>query len=306
MLKYVCKRLIYYVFVLLGVSIIAFLLMSLAPGSPARLILGDDASDEAVEAYEEELGLNDPLPVQYWIFLKGIVTGNLGDSIYFHRPVMDLIAERLPATGLLAVGALAVALIISLPLGIIAAVKRGTFVDFISMTFALLGQSISNVWLGLLMILLFSVTLNWLPSMGYGTFRHLIMPAIAMGMAYAAQQTRILRSSMMDVLQEDYITATYARGLSKAVVICKYALRNGILPYVTAIGTGLSRLLGGAIVSEQIFNWPGLGILTTTAINMRDFPLVRGILLVTSAIFVIVMLIVDLLYTVIDPRLDFN
>lgn len=306
MLKYVCKRLIYCVFVLLGVSIIAFLLMSLAPGSPARLILGDDASDEAVEAYEEELGLNDPLPVQYWIFLKGIVTGNLGDSIYFHRPVMDLIAERLPATGLLAVGALAVALIISLPLGIIAAVKRGTFVDFISMTFALLGQSISNVWLGLLMILLFSVTLNWLPSMGYGTFRHLIMPAIAMGMAYAAQQTRILRSSMMDVLQEDYITATYARGLSKAVVICKYALRNGILPYVTAIGTGLSRLLGGAIVSEQIFNWPGLGILTTTAINMRDFPLVRGILLVTSAIFVIVMLIVDLLYTVIDPRLDFN
>ena len=306
MLKYVCKRLIYCVFVLLGVSIIAFLLMSLAPGSPARLILGDDASDEAVEAYEEELGLNDPLPVQYWIFLKGVVTGNLGDSIYFHRPVLDLIGERLPATGLLAVGALAVALIISLPLGLIAAVKRGTFVDFVSMTFALLGQSISNVWLGLLMILLFSVTLNWLPSMGYGSFEHLIMPAIAMGMAYAASQTRILRSSMMDVLQEDYITAIYARGLSKAVVICKYALRNGILPYVTAIGTGLSRLLGGAIVSEQIFNWPGLGILTTTAINMRDFPLVRGILLVTSAIFVIVMLIVDLLYTVIDPRLDFN
>ena len=306
MLKYVCKRLLYCVFVLIGVSIVAFLLMSLAPGSPARLILGDDASDEAVAAYEEELGLNEPLPVQYWIFLKGIVRGDLGDSIYFHRPVLSLIAERLPATGLLAAGAMAVALLISLPLGIIAAVKRGSFVDFISMTFALLGQSISNVWLGLLMILLFSVTLNWLPSMGYGSFKNLIMPAIAMGMAYAAQQTRILRSSMVDVLQEDYITATYARGMSKGATICKYALRNGILPYVTAIGTGVSRLLGGAIVSEQIFNWPGLGILTTSAINMRDFPLVRGILLTTSAIFVVVMLIVDLLYTVIDPRLDFN
>lgn len=306
MLKYIAKRLVYCVLVLIGVSIIAFLLLSLAPGSPARLILGDDATDEAVLAYEKELGLDQPLYIQYYRFIIGVFKGDLGNSIYYKRPVTDLIAERLPATAQLALGAVVVALIISLPLGLISAIKRGTFYDFTAMTFALLGQSISNVWLGLMMILLFAVTLGWLPTMGYGTLKHLIMPAIAMGVQSAASQTRLLRSSMVDVLQEDYITATYARGLSKTQVIGKYALRNGILPYITAFGTNIAHLLGGAIVSEQIFNWPGLGVLTNSAINMRDFPLIRAILLTTSAIFVIVMLIVDIIYTLVDPRLDFN
>lgn len=306
MLKYIAKRLVYCVFVLIGVSIVAFLLLSLAPGSPARLILGEDATEEAVLAYAKELGLDQPLYVQYHRFLTGVLRGDLGDSIYFRCPVTSLIGERLPATGQLALGAVVVALIISLPLGLIAAVKRGTFADFTAMTFALLGQSISNVWLGLLIILLFAVTLGWLPTMGNGTLKHLIMPAIAMGVQTAASQTRLLRSSMVDVLQEDYITATYARGLSKGAVIGKYVLHNGILPYITAFGTGIAHLLGGAIVSEQIFNWPGLGVLTNTAINMRDFPLIRAILLTTSAIFVVVMLLVDIIYTIIDPRLDFN
>lgn len=306
MLKYIGKRLVYCVLVLIGVSIVAFLLLSLAPGSPARLILGDDATEEAVLAYEKELGLDQPIYVQYWRFIVGIFHGDLGQSIYYKQPVTSLIAERLPATGQLALGAVVVALIISLPLGLIAAVKRGTFYDFTAMTFALLGQSISNVWLGLLMILLFSVTLGWLPTMGYGDLKHLIMPAIAMGVQTAASQTRLLRSSMVDVLQEDYITATYARGMSKGQVIGKYALRNGILPYITALGTSIAHLLGGAIVSEQIFNWPGLGVLTHSAINMRDFPLIRAILLTTSAIFVLVMLLVDIIYTLVDPRLDFN
>ena len=219
MLKYIGKRLVYCVLVLIGVSIVAFLLLSLAPGSPARLILGDDATEEAVLAYEKELGLDQPIYVQYWRFIVGIFHGDLGQSIYYKQPVTSLIAERLPATGQLALGAVVVALIISLPLGLIAAVKRGTFYDFTAMTFALLGQSISNVWLGLLMILLFSVTLGWLPTMGYGDLKHLIMPAIAMGVQTAASQTRLLRSSMVDVLQEDYITATYARGMSKGQVI---------------------------------------------------------------------------------------
>lgn len=306
MLKFICKRLIYCVFVLIGVSLVAFALMELAPGSPAMLLLGDDASAEAIASFEKELGLDQPAYVQYWRFLSGIFRGDLGNSIYYNRPCLDIIVERLPATGQLALGAVIISLLISIPLGLVAAVKRGTFSDFFAMTFAILGQSVSNVWLGLMMILLFGVTLGWLPVMGFGSLKHLIMPAIAMAMQHAAMQTRILRSSMVDVLQEDYITATYARGISKPVVICKYALRNGILPFVTTLGVNIAHLLGGAIVSEQIFNWPGLGTLTNTAINMRDFPLVRAVLLVTSGIFVIVMLIVDIIYVFIDPRLDFN
>lgn len=171
---------------------------------------------------------------------------------------------------------------------------------------ALLGQSISNVWLGLLMVLVFAVKLGWLPVMGYGKFANAVMPAVAMGAATAALLTRLLRSSVVDVLQEDYITATYARGLSKYEVIGKYTLRNAILPFITVLGVEIGRFLGGAVVSEQIFAWPGLGVLTVTAINMRDFPLVQAILLVTSAMFVLIQLVVDIIYKLVDPRLDFN
>lgn len=306
MLKYICKRLFYCVLVLIGVSIIAFLLMSLAPGDPAQLILGEDATEEAIAAYHLKWGLDQPLIVQYFKFLFGIFRGDLGTSIYFKRSVLSLIAERLPATILLAFASVTIAILVSLPLGIIAAVKRGSILDFGSVVFALIGQSFSKAWLALLLILVFSVKLGWLPSMGYGTFKQIILPAICMGTASAASQTRLLRSSMMDVLEEDYVTATYARGIGKGKTIFKYALRNAALPFVTSVGSNIAGLLGGAVVAEQIFNWPGIGVLTNTAINMRDFPLVRGILLITSGIYVLVMLIVDVVYTLVDPRLDFN
>lgn len=306
MLKYIIKRLGYTILVLFGVTIVVFFLLRLAPGSPARLILGEEATEEQVLELETELGLDKPAVVQYYRFISGVVKGDLGDSIYFKMPCWTLIKQRLPATGMLALASVGFALIVSIPLGLIAGVKRGTFMDLSAMVVALLGQSISNVWLGLLMVLVFAVKLGWLPVMGYGRFVNVIMPAVAMGAATAALLTRLLRSSMVDVLQEDYITATYARGLSRHEVIGKYALRNAILPFITVLGVEIGRFLGGAVVSEQIFAWPGLGVLTVTAINMRDFPLVQAILLVTSAMFVLIQLVVDIIYTLVDPRLDFK
>ncbi len=306
MLKYIIKRLGYTVLVLLGVTVVVFFLLRLAPGSPARLILGEEATEEQVMELEAELGLDKPAVVQYYRFIKGVAQGDLGNSIYFKMPCWTLIKQRLPATGMLAMASVVFALIVSIPLGIISGVRRGSFVDLSAMVVALLGQSISNVWLGLLMILVFAVKLGWLPVMGYGRFSNVIMPAVAMGAATAALLTRLLRSSMVDVLQEDYITATYARGISKYEVIGKYAMRNAILPFITVMGVEIGRFLGGAVVSEQIFAWPGLGVLTVTAINMRDFPLVQAILLVTSAMFVLIQLVVDIIYKLVDPRLDFN
>lgn len=306
MLKYIVKRLAHTVLVLLGVTIMVFVLLRLTPGSPARLMLGEEATEEQVLEMEAELGLDKPLVVQYFIFIKGVVRGDLGSSIYFKMPCWTLIKQRLPATGLLALASVGFALLVSIPLGLVAGVKQGSFIDLSAMVVALLGQSISNVWLGLLMVLVFAVQLGWLPVMGYGKFSNVIMPAVAMGAATAALLTRMLRSSMVDVLQEDYITATYARGLSKHEVIGKYALRNAILPFITVLGVEMGRFLGGAVVSEQIFAWPGLGVLTVTAINMRDYQLVQAILLVTSALFVLIQLAVDIIYKLVDPRLDFE
>lgn len=306
MLKYVLKRLAFAVLVLFGVTIVVFLLLQLAPGSPAQLMLGETATPEQIAVLNAKLGLDQPLLIQYWKFLSNALRGDLGTSIFFNQSCWSLIIERLPATGLLALSSITVAILISIPLGILAGVKRGSGADFGAMLFSMLGQSISNVWLGLLLILLFAIELKWLPVMGYGSIKNVIMPAISMGAATAALLTRMLRSGMIDVLQEDYITASYAHGIGKMEVIFKYALRNAMLPFVTVLGVQIGHALGGAVVSEQIFSWPGIGVLTVTAINMRDFPLVQAILLVTSALFVIVQLLVDIIYTIVDPRLDFN
>jgi len=305
MLKFILKRLVYTVFVLIGVSIIAFFLLRLA-GSPARLLLPEDATDEMVAEMEEYLGLHRPLPVQYFSYISGVVRGDLGTSLFYKKPNTELIFARLPATGQLTLAATVFALIISIPLGIIAGVKKGSGIDFGAMVFALLGQSFSQVWLGLLFILFFAVYLGWLPAMGYGKFSNLVMPAAALGMQMAALITRMLRSGMDDVLQEDYITATYAKGISNTEIVMKYALRNAMMPVITVIGIQVGIFLGGAMVIEQIFGWPGIGSLAIQAIGLRDFSLVQSILLVISAIFVLINLLVDIIYTLVDPRLKFN
>ncbi len=306
LLKFIIKRLGYTIFVLFGVSILTFGLLKLTPGSPARLMLSDDATEEQIREKEIEMGLDRPLTVQYVSYITGVVKGDLGDSLFYKMPNSTLIFQRLPATAYLTLVAMGIALLISIPMGIIAGVKRGSVIDLFAMIFALLGQSISGVVLGLIFILFFAVKLGWLPAMGYGGFAFVIMPATSLAMQMAALITRMLRSGMVDVLQEDYITATYAKGISNREITMKYALRNAILPVITVVGLQVGTFLGGAVVTEQIFGWPGIGTLTVQAIGLRDFPLVQSILLVISACFVLVNLLVDIIYTIVDPRMDFN
>ncbi len=252
------------------------------------------------------MGLDKPLTVQYFSYITGVVRGDLGNSLFYKMPNSTLIFQRLPATAYLTLVAMGIALLISIPMGIIAGVKRGSVIDLFAMIFALLGQSISGVVLGLIFILFFAVKLGWLPAMGYGGFAFVIMPATSLAMQMAALITRMLRSGMVDVLQEDYITATFAKGISNREITMKYALRNAILPVITVVGLQVGTFLGGAVVTEQIFGWPGIGTLTVQAIGLRDFPLVQSVLLVISACFVLVNLLVDIIYTIVDPRMDFN
>lgn len=306
MLRFILKRLLYTVFVLICVSIIVFSLMHLTPGNPARLMLPDGATQEMVEAMEKRLGLDKPLIEQYLTYMKGVLRGDLGTSIFYAEPCLTLIMGRLPATAKLTFSAALLSLLIAIPLGIISGIKKGSGIDVGAIFFSLLGQSMSPVWVGLLLILFLAVELRWLPTFGYGTLAHYVMPSITLGAPMAALVTRMMRSGMIEILQEDFITATYAKGIRKTVVVCKYALKNAIIPVITVTGMQIGGFLGGAVTTEKIFGWPGIGSLTVQAINLRDFPLVQAILLVVSTLFVLVNLVVDILYTVVDPRVSLN
>lgn len=303
MLSYILKRLGYTVFILIGVSILTFFLIHLAPGNPARLLLPQGATDDQIAAKEIEMGLDKPLVEQYGNYMVKLVQGDLGTSYSFNKPNAQLIRERLPATVTLTLAAVFVSLCISLPLGVLGGIKRGSAIDFGAMFVAVLGQSMSPVWVGIVLILIFSVWLGWLPAMGIGGVGNLVLPAITLGTPLAALVTRMTRAGMIDVLQEDYITATYAKGLPKYKIIFKYALKNVLIPVITVVGIQIGTFLGGAIVTEQIFNWPGIGMLCLQAINNRDFQLVQSLMIVISTMFVFVNLLVDILYTFIDPRI---
>ncbi|GLB32292.1 peptide ABC transporter permease [Lacrimispora amygdalina] len=305
-MQFMVKRLLSAVIVLFGVSIVAFGLMRLAPGNPAALMLPDNATVEQIAAVEAKMGLNKPLIQQYFIYIGDVLHGNLGTSIFFNRSCGELIFGRLPATGLLTFAAVAVSILVSFPMGIISGIKKGSAIDFFSMVFALLGMSMSQVWLGLLFILFFGVFMGVLPTQGYGSFRNLILPALTLGLPLAALVTRMLRSGMYEVLEEDYITATKARGIGNFKIYTRYALKNALLPTITIIGMQIGQLLAGAIIVEQVFGWPGLGSLTVKAINMRDFPLIQSILLVTASLFVIINILVDIIYVAVDPRMSLN
>lgn len=301
--KYILKRLGFCLFVLLGVSIVSFMLVHLAPGNPAQLMLSDGATEEEILAKEIELGLDKPLVEQYFIYMKDILHGDLGDSLFYKRPCLDVILEALPATLVLTCTAMLVCLLISIPMGIIAGVKRGSFADLGAMSFAILGQSLSAVWLGILLVLVFAVKLKWLPAFGYGTAANMIMPSITLGVPVAALICRLTRAGMIDVMSEDYILNAMSKGIPRSRVIVKYALKNALIPVITVIGVQVGSFLGGAIVTEQIFSLPGMGRMIVQSISRRDFPLIQSGLLVISAMFVFVNMFVDILYTVIDPRL---
>lgn len=303
--KYV-KRLLASFIVLIGITIVAFLLVRLGGGDPARMMAGETATVEEVEEYRVRMGLDQPWIVQYFTYIKGLLKGDLGFSWKYNMPVTEILATRIPQTLMLSLFGFGWACIFSIIIGVIAGVKQGTAVDFGAMFFAIIGQAMSTVWLGFLLILVFGVQLGWLPIQGIGGFKHMIMPGLCCGFGYAASQTRLMRSGMVDVIREDYITATRARGISKGVTYMKYAFRNALLPIVTNIGTQFGKLFAGATVVENIFNWPGMGALLVQAINTRDYQLVQSILLVSAIMLVIGNLLADLLYTVVDPRITFN
>jgi len=269
-------------------------------------MLGESARAVEKERLRHELGLDLPLAAQYLKFLKGIATGDLGESYFFRRPVAEVIAERVPATLELAVASLFVAGIIALPLGILAALREGTALDALSMLFALIGVSMPNFWLGPLLIILFSIKLGWFPVSGRSGLGSLVLPALTLGTALAALLSRMTRSSLLEVLGEEYLTVARAKGLPERRVILKHALRNALIPIVTVLGLQFGALLSGAIITENVFSWPGIGTLLITAVEARDYPLVQGCVLFISIVYVAVNLAVDLLYGFIDPRIRYG
>jgi ABC-type dipeptide/oligopeptide/nickel transport system permease component len=302
--RYILKRLWHTVYVAVGISIISFFFIHLS-GDPVMLMLPPDASHAEVEALREQLGFNDPLPVQYWRFASHAVRGDLGTSLYHRVPAIDLIFERLPASLELAGAAMLIALVVSIPLGIVSAVKRGSFWDVSSMLGALFGLSMPHFWLGIMMILLFSVHLGWLPTSGRGTLAHLIMPSLALGLSLMAMFARLTRSVMLEVLSQDYVRTARAKGLREQWVIGKHALKNALIPLVTVAGMQFGFLIGGTVIIETVFAWPGVGRLVVQAIFSRDYPLVQAAVLVLAVLFVLINLITDLVYLYLDPQISY-
>jgi peptide/nickel transport system permease protein len=311
---YIARRLLGVIPVLILVAIAAFLLIHLVPGDPAMVMLGSDASPQQVQTLRMQLGLDRSLPEQFIVWLRHVLRGNLGESFFLGRPVTQALMERLPATMQLAVLSLIFSLLIGIPAGLIAAVRQNTWWDQLVMATAIGGISVPSFWLGLAMILVFSVQLGWLPSGGYTPLwenvwqglRTLTLPAISLGAMQAALIARMTRASMLEVLRQDYVRTARSKGLGHWLVILKHALKNAMIPVITTIGTAFGVLLGGAVVVEIVFTYPGLGRLVVLAVQRRDYPLVQGALLLTSVIYVAVNLAVDLLYGVCDPRIKYE
>ena len=334
MLNYIVKRILMLIPVLIGVSIIVFLIMRVFSPDPAPIVLGQHATQESVEAWRQANGLNDPVYKQYYHFISGALTGDLGNSYYTKAPVLKEILTRFPATIELALVAILLASIFGILIGVISAVKKNTIVDNAGMFVALIGVSMPIFWLGILFIILFSGTLHWFPSSGrldplllptrvtgfylidsllagntaafMDALKHLILPGSALAMYSMAIIARMTRSSMLETLQQDYIRTARAKGISESRVVARHALRNGLIPIVTVIGLQLGTLLGGAVLTETVFSWPGIGAYTVTCILKSDFPVVQGVVLLIATVFVLMNLLVDVIYVFLDPRIKYS
>jgi ABC-type dipeptide/oligopeptide/nickel transport system permease component len=306
MTRFLARRLALTLPVLLGVATLVFSLIHLIPGDPAQAMLGEAAPQADVEELRRRLGLDRPLPEQYGAFLAGLLRGDLGTSLRTGQPVTSQILERMPATAELAAAAMLVAIAVSIPLGIAAAVRRGTAVDHAAMTLALTGVSVPNFWLGPLLAIVFAVELGWLPVSGRGTWQHLILPAVSLGAALAAILARMTRASMLEELREQYVLAARARGVRRARAVLRHAFRNSLIPVVTLVGLQFGAVLTGAVITETIFAWPGIGRLLIQSIGFRDYPLVQGCILLIAVTYVGVNLLTDLLYGVLDPRIRYE
>jgi peptide/nickel transport system permease protein len=311
---FVARRLLQVIAALLGVSIIVFALIHLVPGDPVRVALGTRFDQEIYDRLVARAGLDKPLLEQYFSWLGSAVTGDLGVSFRSGRPVADVVLERLPATITLAFGALFIALVVSIPIGILSAVRSGSKLDYIATAASQVGVSVPDFWAGIMYILLFSLTLSWLPPSGYVSIfespwewlRHLILPALTVGLISGSILTRFVRSAVLEALNQDYVRTARAKGLPESRIIRKHVLPNAWIPIVTVIGLQLGFLLGGVVVVEVIFAWPGVGRLALTAVQDRDFTVLQGAVLYIAFMFLIINLVVDLLYAYLDPRVKFE
>jgi peptide/nickel transport system permease protein len=304
--RFLLRRLVLTVPVLLGVATLVFSLIHLIPGDPAQAMLGEAASAEDIAELRQRLGLDRPLVEQYGGFVSGLVRGDLGTSLRTSQPVSRMIVERMPATFELAGAAMLFAIAAALPLGIVAAVWRGTAVDHGAMTLALMGISIPNFWLGPLLAIVFAVELGWLPVSGRGSWRELVLPAISLGAALAAILARMTRATLLEELREQYVLAARARGTSRTRAVVLHAFRNSLIPVVTLVGLQFGAVLTGAVITETIFAWPGIGRLLIQSIGFRDYPLVQGCILLIAVTYVGVNLLTDLVYGVLDPRIRYD
>ncbi|MBT9161889.1 MAG: nickel ABC transporter permease [Dehalococcoidia bacterium] len=306
MWQYIVRRLLLTIPVLIGVSLLVFSMVRLIPGDPATAIAGVHATPEFIEQIREEYGLDKPLHIQYSIFMGNLLRGDLGVSARTGRPVTTEIWDTFPNTVELTVASMVIASLIGIGAGVISATKRNSIFDNSSMLVALFGVSIPVFWLGLMLMLLFAVILGWFPATGRGTISHLILPAITLGTASAAIIARMTRSSMLEVLHRDFIITARAKGLREQIVVYKHALKNALIPVVTIIGLQLGTLLGGAVLTETVFAWPGVGRLMVDSIMARDYPVVQGAVLLLALTFVFVNLFVDILYSFLDPRIRYE
>jgi ABC-type dipeptide/oligopeptide/nickel transport system permease component len=302
LIPYVARRIGQALIVAFGVSIVVFALVHLS-GDPVLLMVPTEAAPEVVEATRRSLGFDRPLPEQFFRYVGRAAHGDLGISLRSNKPVVGLIRERLPATLELTVAALVIAMLVAIPAGIVSAVRRGTVLDRIMMIGAVAGQAVPIFWFALLLIFFFGVQLRWFPVFGHGTLAHLVLPAVSLATIILGRLARLVRSSMLEVLGQDFVRTARAKGLGEWRVLSVHALRNASIPIVTLLGLQFAQLLGGAVVTETIFAWPGIGRLVVEAIFNRDYPIVQGVVLVVSLIFVAVNLLVDLSYAVLDPRI---
>ena len=311
MLAFLVRRLISTILVMAVVAILIFLLLRLAPGDPVAILVGDNASPAQIVAVRKQLGLDDPLIVQFWTWASKVLVGDLGISIFSNEPVSKLIAQRLEPTLSLTSTTIVFAVVLAVGMGVLAAWKVGTWIDRVVMALSVLSFSVPVFVVGYVLIYIFAIELRWLPVQGYRPIgdgvvqwaRHLVLPSVALGLAYVALIARITRTAMLDALAEDYVRTARAKGVSTASVLTKHALKNAGVPIVTVIGIGVALLIGGVVITETVFNIPGIGRLVVDAIQTRDYPIIQGVILLFSGIYVIVNLMVDLTYTLLDPRI---
>lgn len=307
----ILNRLLTLIPVLVVVAVVVFFLTHLAPGDPAAVMAGNEATTERIEQLRHQMGLDRPLHEQFWNWVTDALRGDLGDSYFLNQPVSLSLAQRIEPTGLLTLYSLIFSIIIGMPAGILAAMHRNSWIDRLTMVTALGGVCIPSFWFGILLILFFAVWLRWLPAAGYVPFaedpvanlRYLIMPAFSLGLQAAALLARVVRSSMLEVLREDYVRTARAKGLKEQMILVRHALPNAMIPALTVIGNSMGTLLGGAVITEAVFNTPGVGRLVVQSVLRRDFPVIQGAVLAIAAVYVLVNLLVDIAYTMVDPRI---